>query len=479
MSATAKRRSELASASGESASSHRRAWFKGLIAATISTDLLLLSVGMANDFPALRAVAWHLLAWAVVAAVVGLTTITFSSGSQLGLDAPLLLAAGYLYGPVAAGLVAVVGYVDTREFRGEISLERALFNRAQISLSVMAASFAFASMGGAAPVAPRLILASMFAVGIDMVVNWGTVVGIRFLHDGVSIGQALDGLYSGRLSEFLTSYASFGLLSAVLAETFQTAGIWTLVMFLLVILVGRQAFAASESLASATARIREKDHAFRLASEHIVDERRDERLAVAAGLHDEVLPPLFKVHLMGQVVRQDLASGQLLALDEDVPELIRATDEASDAMRHLIGELRSSPIGARGLVGTLRLLCDQLATQTSADISATFEEIDATPLVQLLTYQVASEALRNSVRHARASRIDVSLRQVYDSIRLVVADDGIGFAPSLVDSGRHFGLQLIRERVELCGGALVIETGTGRGTRVAARMPVSLVVDKN
>ena len=64
---------------------------------------------------------------------------------------------------------------------------------------------------------------------------------------------------------------------------------------------------------------------------------------MAAGLHDEVLPPLFKVHLMGQVLRQDLASGRLLALEEDLPALLGATENASDNMRELIRSLRIRP----------------------------------------------------------------------------------------------------------------------------------------
>jgi hypothetical protein len=46
----------------------------------------------------------------------------------------------------------------------------------------------------------------------------------------------------------------------------------------------------------------------------MVSERRDERLSIAAGLHDDVMPPLFRVHLLGQVLRQELATGQLLAM---------------------------------------------------------------------------------------------------------------------------------------------------------------------
>ncbi len=90
-------------------------------------------------------------------------------------------------------------------------------------------------------------------------------------------------------------------------------------------------------------------------------ERKDERLALAGELHDEVLPSLFKVHLMGQVLKQDLAAGRLLELDDDLPELLLATDAAQRAIRDLLGDLRRSPLGAAGLVPTVRMLVDQLA----------------------------------------------------------------------------------------------------------------------
>jgi signal transduction histidine kinase len=181
---------------------------------------------------------------------------------------------------------------------------------------------------------------------------------------------------------------------------------------------------------------------------------------------------LFKIHLMAQVVRNDLATGRLLALESDVPELVKATNEAQDAMRRMIGGLQSSPLGATGLKGTLEMLCDELGTETNCRIVTNLHESDAAPVVQLLMYQVAREALRNALRYASATRIDVLVDADNEFIRLVVADNGIGFLPSLVDRGEHFGLQLIRERVELLGGTLVVESVPGRGTTIVGRMPL-------
>ena len=74
-----------------------------------------------------------------------------------------------------------------------------------------------------------------------------------------------------------------------------------------------------EAFGEANRAIAQKERALSLVVNRIADERRDERLTLAAGIHDEVLPPLYKVHLMGQVVKNDLASGRLLDLEADVP----------------------------------------------------------------------------------------------------------------------------------------------------------------
>jgi signal transduction histidine kinase len=211
----------------------------------------------------------------------------------------------------------------------------------------------------------------------------------------------------------------------------------------------------------------------REASERIVDERKDERLSIAAGLHDDVLPPLFRVHLMGQVLRQELATGRLLALEDDLPELLRATDEASETVRSLIRDLRTSPLGTAGLSRTLELLVRDLSLETDISLEADIDEVAGSPVVDLLTYQVAREALRNAIRHSHAGSVRISLRRDGDDIRLVVEDDGVGFSQLGVDTQHHFGLALMKERVELGGGLLQVDSAAGSGTRVVARLPAA------
>jgi len=226
-------------------------------------------------------------------------------------------------------------------------------------------------------------------------------------------------------------------------------------------------------LAQASHRVETQAEALRDVTTAMADERREERLSLAAGLHDEVLPPLYKVHLMGQVLRQDLSSGRLLALEEDLPQLLAATESASENMRMLIRSLRDSPIGTGGLSETLRLLVEFLERESTARITLHCGVVGGSPFVQLLAYQVAREALRNALRHSGASAIEVDVIDRDGDLRVIVEDDGIGFDPGSINNHVHFGLGLMKERVELVGGVLHIESRRGHGTLIMAKLPAS------
>jgi signal transduction histidine kinase len=440
----------------------------------IASSVALITLGVWNAQDTLAHYGWSLIAWAAVVALVGVASVSSDAGPQLGLDMPLLLAAGFLFGPGLGGAIAFAAYVDLREFRGEISLVRALYNRAQTSLSVMFASVIFTVAGGQVGVWPAALLASSLAVAADCFANYSLVTAVKSLHDRDSPRAIVAGLHLGPPLAFVLTYLSYGLLSLILAEIYVELGVWGLGAFAIPVLLARQAFEQSRRVEAADSRLRASSAALRDVSSRVADERRDERLAVAADLHDEVLPSLYNVHLMGQVLRQDLAAGRLLQLDSDIPELLRAADSANEVVRGLIRGLRESPLGAAGFARTLELLVGHMESLASARFELDVEDIQGPPLTQLLAYQVIREALTNAVRYANASLIRVHVGIHGGCIRLVVRDDGLGFVPSNVDHRSHFGLQLMRERVELIGGVLHVSAELGRGTQVVARLPMEL-----
>jgi signal transduction histidine kinase len=452
---------------------HRIPSDKVAVAVVVALDVGILAVGIAVDGVRLLDLTGEIAVWAVAAAAVGAAAIQLSGGEQLGLDMPLLLAAGFVLGPVPAGVLALVGYVDLREIRGDISIGRALFNRSQTSLSAMGAAGIYGLLNPQGVFWPTTILAAIAAVCVDVLLNVTLVSGIVALHERLPPTVSVHRLRLGSVVEFTWTYACFGLLSLLLAETYKSTGGWSLFLMALPLLLARKAFSQASRLDTAESRLRVQQEALEQASRTIVDERRDERLAIAAGLHDDVLPPLYRVHLLGQVLRQELATGQLLAMEDDLPLLVNATAEASQSVRGLIQNLRLSPLGAGGLARTLGLLIDQLKHESDVEIRGQLEDVRGSPVIELLTYQVAREAIRNALRHASASRVDITLRRDAEDIRLIVSDDGSGFSPSSVDPSSHFGLALMRERVELGGGVLRVESSPGLGTTVVARLPAS------
>jgi len=414
---------------------------------------------------------WTLAGWLPLVVISDLLPVPVWGGVTIAPSLPIVLAAAMLFQPATVGILAFIGSTDLREARRKIGIGHALFNRSQIAVSVMTASWVFHSLGGDLHVWPRVLFLAMLVLSVDILVNGSLVLLARQVAMGAPLSEEITGLLGGQPLPFLLSYICFGLAAVLLAVVYQVAGNWALLAFMIPVLLARQVFVENSRLLDMREAVIEKSRALLTVSGKIADERREERLAVAAGLHDELLPPLYKVHLMGQVLRQDLAMGRLLNLEDDLPELLGATEQASKATQGLIRDLRHSRLGPDGLGGTIHLLIRDVETAFPGQIQLEVEDVGGSPIVQLLAYQILREALRNVVRHAHASLVKVSLSRDGRDLRLIVEDNGQGFDPKSVDAERHFGLLLIKERVELAGGVLHVESSFGEGTRIVARLP--------
>ena len=85
------------------------------------------------------------------------------------------------------------------------------------------------------------------------------------------------------------------------------------------------------------------------------------------------------------------------------------------------------------------------------------------------------EAIRNVDKHANAQNIEVSLVWGDDELNLSIRDDGRGLNPESQWRNAHFGLEIMRERIEALGGSFSIQTGSGDGTRVAFLLPLKAI----
>ncbi len=303
------------------------------LAAAVGFVLLLL-----RDVDSVREVLPQLLAWGLVIALADSLPVRFWGPATLTMSLPVTLAVGMLFDPLPAALIALVASLDPREIKGEVSFARALFNRSQIAVAVFAASAVFHGLGGEAGQWPGMLLPALGALAVDFVVNTSLVVAAASLSFGMRPDLVLRKVLDDSPIQYLFGYLVLGLFAILLATVSVSAGVWGAVAFLAPLALARMTFLQAERLTESGKRLREKNDALVQVLSRMSEERRDERLVMAGELHDEVLPPLFKVHLMGQVLRQDLDSGRLLDLDEDLPELLSAAQAAQGAVRGVVGD---------------------------------------------------------------------------------------------------------------------------------------------
>ena len=436
-----------------------RLFVLGIVAANLVLMVLAAQMRQVTPRPA------ELLVWAVFVAIAGFVPLSSGRGPSLAMDLPLLLAAAFVFGPLISGLIALIGTVDIREVRREISWSRALWNRSQTSISVMCASVAFAELGalGDWPLTP---LVALVALGVDVVVNYVIVAYGTSLRTGRSLGESIRGMRFGSPATFLVSYVCFGFLGILIAEAYARFGLSGVVASVAPIVLGIQLFVHRSRLDSVEQTLEDNSVALGHVDERIAAERQRERAQVAASLHDEVLQDLYNVTIRAQVLRQDLLNGRLLELEDDLPAVIEASEAAVEDLREVIQGLRSAAIGHAGLVETLNLFARRMEQESGIQHVISLDtSVRSTPERELIVYQIAREALVNAAHHSKARTIWLSIRREAGSVEAEIADDGRGFEPTNT-SRLHFGLSLMNERALEIGAVLEVHSSPGSGTVV-------------
>lgn len=195
-----------------------------------------------------------------------------------------------------------------------------------------------------------------------------------------------------------------------------------------------------------------------------------ERQRLARELHDSVSQALYGISLGARTARA--LWDRRGDLTEPLDYIQSLADAGMAEMRALIFELRPESLEREGLIAVLDRLSTAFASRHDLALETQFDpEPDAPMAVKEALYRIAQEALNNTSKHARASRVEVALTEQDGAFELVIEDDGVGFDPSAEFPG-HLGLSSMRERAERIGAELTIDSGAGRGTRVEVRWPI-------
>ena len=194
-----------------------------------------------------------------------------------------------------------------------------------------------------------------------------------------------------------------------------------------------------------------------------------ERARLAREMHDSVAKSLHGVALAAAALPRWVEKDPSVAVAQ-ASAIQQAAEQASLEARDLLVSLRNKQEGP--LVERLTDLVVRFRERTGLDTSLHVRNlVDLEPGVCHEILQVVDEALENVQRHAGARHVEVQLDSTGETVEVRVVDDGAGFEPTQVPR-RRFGLLGMRERAGAIGGALVVDSAVGRGTRVALRVPL-------
>ena len=226
------------------------------------------------------------------------------------------------------------------------------------------------------------------------------------------------------------------------------------------------------------ARLKQLEHQFNVA----IEARVNERTRIARDLHDTLLQSFQALLPHLQTVSNVLPSRP----DEAKRRVDSAIDQATNAItdgRDTVHALRSGGSAATDLEQAISNFARELLSGASdlvPQIHVRFEgpPRSLNPVVRDEVYRIATEAIRNAVRHSNAGRIEVEIRYDEEQLRLRIGDDGGGIDPAILNQDHkigHWGMQGMRERATLVGGTLEVWSQVEKGTEIELIIPAASV----
>ena len=199
--------------------------------------------------------------------------------------------------------------------------------------------------------------------------------------------------------------------------------------------------------------------------------REEEKARMARELHDELAQSLTALKMDTIWVRDNAAAPETLSAK--LTDMLEVLDTTIAATRRIAADLRPMLLDDLGLVPAIEWLVGNftqrcgVACKLSADEALELQEPYATAV-----FRIVQESLANVAKHAGATEVAVVIAKVPRAVTLIVQDNGCGFSPTAPRKRQSLGLMGVRERAELLGGRVAIDSAPGHGTCVEAHIPL-------
>lgn len=200
----------------------------------------------------------------------------------------------------------------------------------------------------------------------------------------------------------------------------------------------------------------------------------EERERLAREIHDSVTQSIYSIGLFAGAAQGAAVAGNLTKTQQSAQSILDMTDLALRDLRLLLFELRTETLARLGLVGALKERLSVVERRVGIHAEVRTDSDGDLPIhIEEAFYRIALEALNNSLRHAHAHRIVITLAVEGDHYFMSIADDGVGFDKVIADRSGGMGLEGMQKRTNKVGGTLSLTTGDGGGTVVSVRVPRS------
>ncbi|MDQ3646124.1 MAG: histidine kinase [Actinomycetota bacterium] len=418
---------------------------------------------------------WAYFFWIGLLIVAELLPVSVGLRSSVTMAFPVQIATSILFPPAGAMLIAGLGAFDAREFRRQIPLARALFNRAQLMLAAGATSALIHLIAPQPFTFPRGAFFLTLGAVAHTVTNLGLVAMMISRSTETSYLSTVDSLIPKPALGFGVAQVLLAGLGVATAAAYPRLGPFVSV-FIIPLLLARLSILGARAQHQLSERIRKQQESLLQATDRVFEERERERHRIAEELHDTALQSLASASYSCGMATALMDAGRPEDARTSITGAQAAIGESMVQLRESLFDLRRSLVEAGGLVETVRHFAEQVSPMWDADIrvESSLEEEPPAP-VALAGFQILQEALVNALKHA-GKEVVVSLADdPAGMLRIVVEDHGPGFDTAAEVGGEHLGMRLMKERAERVGGRIAIESQLGTGTKVEAVLPATVV----
>lgn len=205
--------------------------------------------------------------------------------------------------------------------------------------------------------------------------------------------------------------------------------------------------------------------------ESVIQAQEAERHRLSRKMHDGPAQALSNFILQAEIA-QRLFDMDIEQAREELDELKVTASATFEKVRDFIFELRPMMLDDLGLVPTLRHYIEAYQEQTDLEVifSASGTERRLDGYLEVMIFRAVQELLSNASRHSDGSKITVHIDTQEETVEVSVEDDGKGFNVDQAMEG-SMGIKVIKDRVEILGGEMVIDTAVGQGTRIHFEVP--------